>query len=50
MKAIRIFFWVTAVITTIGVIDMIGTGDFDVYTLWSLVAYWLAVYYAEENK
>ena len=50
MKVIRIFLWVTAIVVSIGAIDMLATYDFDVYTAWNVAAYWLAVYYMETTK
>ena len=49
MKAIRIFLWMTAIVVSIGSLDLLNTGDFDIYALWETVALWLAVYVVEKK-
>jgi len=50
MKGLRIFFWVTAIVYSLGGLDLMSTFEFDVYSLWAIVVLWCAVYYAEKMK
>lgn len=47
MKGYKIFFWVYAVLMSVGVVVMIDDGSFDVYSLIALIHSWVVVHFAE---
>ena len=47
MKGLKIFFWIWAIIMTLGSLLLMADLEFDVYALMALVQSWLVIYYVE---
>lgn len=42
--------WAWAALMSVGCIDLIGSGEFDVYTLLNLAYSWAVVWYVSQEK